>query len=51
MSNPNKKKWTAEQIKQFEIFDKRVAAATFAKKCEYPDDYMPDITPAPKTES
>ena len=45
---PEKKDWTPEQVKQFKIFEKRVAAVTFAKKCEYPDDYMPDIEPAPK---
>ena len=52
MSNqkPEKKKWTPEQIEQFKIFEKRVAAVTFAKKCEYPDDYEPTIDPAPTKE-
>ena len=39
----DKRKYTPEEIKQFEAFSLRVAQATFAKKCEYPEGEDPII--------
>ena len=45
-----KRGFTPEQVKEFEEFEARLAGVTFVKKCEYPDDYTPDVLSKKQTE-
>lgn len=49
MASKNKK-YTEEEIKQFEAFSDEVAKKRFAKKCEYVDGESPDILSPEETD-
>lgn len=49
MASKNKK-YSDEEVKQFEAFSEKVAKARFAKKCEYVDGQAPEILSPEETD-